>query len=184
MLRGNDLGVDARKALTANQIEHLSRCRPGKDIALGVAVRRAKDIIALAGQIDANGTRLEQVVSDAAPGLLDIKGVGPVTGARLLAAWGGPGWIRSEAAFARLAGTAPIPALSGNTTRHRLSRQGDRKLNSAIHTIALVRQSCDPETQTYVAKRVSEGKTTREARRCLKRHITRQLCRQLTKITP
>jgi transposase len=119
----------------------------------------------------------------AAPGLTDLKGVGPITGARLLAAWGANGRIRSEAAFARLAGVAPIPASSGNTVRHRLSRRGDRKLNAAIHMIARSRQAHDPETQAYTAKRIAEGKTERETRRCLKRHITRQLYRQLKKMT-
>ena len=128
MVRANDFGVDARKALTNTQIGQLSRRRPGKGLALGVVVRRAKDIISLAAELADNEAYLQALVDTAAPGLTDLKGVGPITGARLLAAWGANGRIRSEAAFARLAWVAPIPASSGNTVRHRLSRRGDRKL--------------------------------------------------------
>jgi transposase len=183
MLRANNLGVDARKALTPAQIGQLSKRRPGHDAALGVAVRRAKDILALAGELADNEARLRRLADTAAPGLTDLKGVGPITAARLLAPWGGPGRIRPEAAFARLAGVAPIPASSGNTVRHHLSRRGDQKLNAAIHTIARSRRTCDPETQAYIAKRTAKGKTDREALRCLKHHITRQLHRQLKQLT-
>ena len=82
--------------------------------------------------------------------------------------------FRSEACFARHAGTAPIPA-SGNTKRYRLHRGGDRQLNRAIHIIALGRMAGDPETRDYIQRKVSEGKTKREALRSLKRHIARQI---------
>lgn len=78
-----------------------------------------------------------------------------------------------------LAGTAPIPASSGNTTRHRLNRHGDRELNRTIHTIALCRLRWDPATRAYAARRKSEGKTTPENIRCLKRYISRDLYRTL-----
>jgi transposase len=83
--------------------------------------------------------------------------------------------FRSEACFARHAGTAPIPASSGKTSRHRLHRGGDRQLNRAIHIIALGRAAWDPQTRAYIERRVSDGKTKREAIRCLKRHIARQI---------
>ena len=86
---------------------------------------------------------------------------------------------RNEAAFARLGGVAPLEASSGQTTRHRLNRRGDRNLNRALHTIAITRSRHCPHTQAHIAKRISEGKTTREARRCLKRYIARQLYRLL-----
>ena len=92
-----------------------------------------------------------------------------------------PGRCRSEAAFASLGGTGPIPASSGQTIRHRLNRGGDRALNRAIHTIALTRMRSCPRTRAYVARRTAEGKTTREIRRCLKRYIGRELYRQLTR---
>ncbi len=115
-----------------------------------------------------------------APELLDENGIGPVTAGQLLVSWGYQGRIHTEAAWARLAGVAPITATSGqNQTRHRLSRSGDRALNCAIHTIALCRARNDPATCAYIDKKTAEGKTTREARRCLKRHIARRLYRIL-----
>jgi Transposase IS116/IS110/IS902 family len=88
---------------------------------------------------------------------------------------------RSEAAFAALGGTSPVPASSGQTVRHRLNRGGDRALNRAIHAIALVRMRSCPHTRAYAARRTAEGKTAREIRRCLKRYIARELYRQLTR---
>jgi transposase len=113
------------------------------------------------------------------PDLLDTFGVGPIVAAVVLCAWSHPGRCRNEAAFANLAGTAPIPASSGLTTRHRLNRCGDRQLNRALHTIALNRMRHDPTTRAYVERRRAEGRTDREIRRCLKRYIARQLYRQL-----
>jgi transposase len=105
-----------------------------------------------------------------APQLLDEPGVGPIVAAQLLVAWSHHGRVRSEAAFARLAGAAPIPASSGQTTRHRLSRGGDRQLNRALHTVILHRRLHDPATQAYIARRVAEGKSRRDAVRLLKRY--------------
>ena len=114
------------------------------------------------------------------PDLLEESGVGPIVAATVLCAWSHPGRIHSEAAFAMLAGVAPIPANSGQvTTRHRLNRYGDRQLNRALHTIALSRIRYDQLTRDYVARRTSEGKTTREIKRCLKRYIARDLYRLL-----
>ena len=113
------------------------------------------------------------------PQLLDEYGVGPISAAQLLVSWSHHGRIATDARFARLAGVAPIPASSGNTTRHRLDRGGDRQLNNAIHTVALARAKGDPETKAYITRRQSEGKTNREAIRALKRHVTRRLYRTL-----
>jgi len=89
------------------------------------------------------------------------------------------GRIRSEAAFAALAGVNPIPASSGQVTRHRLNRGGDRQLNRALHTIALARLRDDPQTRCYAARRRAEGKSARDVRRCLKRMVARQLFKLL-----
>ncbi|SFN18601.1 Transposase IS116/IS110/IS902 family protein, partial [Pseudonocardia ammonioxydans] len=86
---------------------------------------------------------------------------------------------RDEAAFAMLAGAAPIPASSGRTVRYRLNRSGDRQLNRALHSIVLSRQRYDQATRDYTQRRHTEGKTDREIRRCLKRYTARQLFRQL-----
>ena len=90
-----------------------------------------------------------------------------------------PGRIRSEAAFAALAGVAPVPASSGQTVRYRLNRGGDRQLNRALHTIVLSRLARDCETRTYAARRAAEGKTPREIKRCLKRHVARRIFKLL-----
>jgi transposase len=113
------------------------------------------------------------------PQLLSHYGVGPITAAQLIVSWSHPGRLRSEAAFARLAGAAPIPCSSGKTIRHRLDRGGDRQLNRALHTIVLTRRRADQPTIAYIQRRISEGKTEREAIRSLKRYLARSLYRQL-----
>jgi transposase len=113
------------------------------------------------------------------PDLLEQLGVGPIVAATILCAWSHPGRIHNDAAFAMLAGTAPIAASSGQTVRHRLNRSGDRQLNRAIHTIATCRLNHDPTTRSYLERRRNQGKTDREIKRSLKRYITRQLYRLL-----
>jgi len=114
-----------------------------------------------------------------APQLLDEPGIGPIVAAQLIVSWSHQGRVRSEAAFARLAGVAPVPASSGQRTRHRLSRGGDRQLNRALHTVILHRRQHDPATKDYIARRVAEGKTRRDAVRLLKRYLARHLYRVL-----
>ena len=115
--------------------------------------------------------------------LLDEPGIGPIVAAQLIVAWSHHGRVRSEAAFARLAGVAPIPASSGQTVRHRLSRGGDRQLNRALHTIVLHRRQHDPATKAYIARRIAEGKSRRDATRLLKRYLARHLYRILEQQT-
>jgi transposase len=105
--------------------------------------------------------------------------MGPISAAQVLVSWSHAGRLRSEAAFATLAGVSPIPASSGQHTRHRLNRSGDRQLNRALHTITQARRRDDPLTRAYAARRTAEGRTTREIRRCLKRFIARQLFKLL-----
>jgi len=119
------------------------------------------------------------IVTSWRPDLLTLSGVGPIVAATVLTAWSHTGRCRNDAAFAMLAGTAPIPASSGKTVRHRLNRSGDRQLNRAIYTIVLTRLRLDPTTRTYAQRRRTQGKTDREIRRCLGRYVTRQLYRQL-----
>jgi transposase len=113
----------------------------------------------------------------AGPALLAEPGVGPVVAAQMLISWSHSGRVRSEAAFASLAGVAPLEASSGQRTRHRLSRGGDRALNRALHTVAITRMRCHPETRAYETRRTAQGKTHRDIRRCLKRTIARHLYR-------
>jgi len=118
------------------------------------------------------------------PELLDEPGVGPIVAAQLIVTWSHHDRVVSEAAFARLAGVAPVPASSGLTSRHRLSRGGDRQLNRALHTIVLHRRQHDPATRHYIARRVAEGKSSRDAVRLLKRYLARHLYRVMQNSTP
>jgi len=119
----------------------------------------------------------------AGPMLLAEPGVGPVVAAQLLVSWSHRGRVRSEAAFASLAGVAPLEASSGQRTRHRLNRGGDRNLNRALHTIAITRMRCHTESCAYETKRTAQGKTHRDVRRSLKRIIARQLYRKIQAAT-
>jgi transposase len=124
--------------------------------------------------------QLGLLVASAAPQLLVEEGVGVITAAQMIVSWSHQGRCRSEAAFARLAGVAPIEATSGqNQTRHRLNRGGDRGLNRALHIVILTRSRAHEPTRAYIARRVAEGKTRREANRCLKRYLARHLFRLL-----
>lgn len=185
LVRTYDLGIEARKALTPKQIELIAAWRHreeplGLRVGRAEAVRLAKRIRALDGELSQNRIALTELVDVAAPQLLQLPGVGAVTAAVVLAAWAYPGRVRTEAAFARIAGTCPIPASSGNTLRHRLNRGGDRRLNKALNTVVLTRMRSDPETRRYLERRQAEGRSTKEIRRCLKRYVTRQLYRCLT----
>ena len=98
----------------------------------------------------------------------------------LVAAGDNPERLCSEGAFAHLCGVAPIPASSGKTTRHRLSRGGNRQANSALYLIAVGRMAWHPPTCAYVKRRTAQGKTKAEIIRCLKRYIARELYAVLT----
>src|SRR5690606_2880585 len=98
------------------------------------AIRLAKRIVALDAELADNRKGLDVLVEDLAPQLCELPGIGSVVAASVLTAWSHPGRVRSESAFAALAGTCPIPASSGNTLRHRLNRGGDRRLNRALTT--------------------------------------------------
>ena len=130
---------------------------------------------------DALEAEIAAAVREGWPSLLAAPGVGPVTAAWIICAAGSnPGRCGSEAAFSMLCGTSPVPASSGMTERHRLNRGGDRRANRAIHEIARCRMARDARTRAYVDRRVSEGKTRREAVRCLCRYIAREVYRLLT----
>jgi transposase len=111
-----------------------------------------------------------------APQLIALPGVGVDTAGQLLVTAGdNPQRLHSEAAFARLCGSAPIPVSSGRTDRHRLHRGGDRRANTALWRIALIRMHCHHPAKDYVARRTAEGKTKTEILRCLKRYIAREV---------
>ena len=140
--------------------------------ALRSTARRALACEAEAADLE---SALEVLVKQERPELLAEPGIGAITAAAILNAGSHAGRIRSEAAFAMLAGVAPIPASSGQTVRHRLNRAGDRQLNRALHTIVLSRLTHHAETKAYASRRAAEGKTAREIKRCLKRHLARRI---------
>lgn len=107
------------------------------------ARRPAVSIIELTERLVLNREALADYVEELAPGPQNIRGVGPVIGAQVIAAYSHNGLIRSEAAFANRVGAASLQASSGNTTRHWLNRQGDRRPNRALDTIIRVRLTCD-----------------------------------------
>jgi transposase len=148
----------------------------GSMLALRSVARRVLQLQAEQREL---GRQIEALTRKLAPQLLDQPGVGPHAAAQLVLSWSHPGRIRSEAAFARLAGAAPIPASSGQTVRHRLDRSGDRKLNRALHLILVTRKRTHPPTRAYIERRIQEGKTRRETNRCLKRYLARNLYRLL-----
>ena len=149
--------------------------------ALRATARRALACQHEAAELE---TQIAALVRKVAPTLLDEVGIGPVVAAQVVVSWSHPGRVRSEAAFAKLAGVAPIEASSGTVVRHRLNRFGDRQLNRALHTIVMVRMRQDPETIRYVQRRSEQGKSVREIRRCLKRYVARQLFRHLEAARP
>ena len=133
---------------------------------------------ALSGEIAELDAHIEALVEEAAPELVALEGVGPDTAAALLIAAGdNPERLKSEASFAHLCGTAPVPASSGKVVRHRLNPGGNRDANRALHVVALNRLRRDPRTQEYLARRTAEGKSKKEALRCLKRYIARETYR-------
>jgi transposase len=144
----------------------------------------ARRWLALQAEIDDLDSHLTSLVTAVAPNLIALPGVGVDTAGQLLVTAGdNPHRLRSEAAFARLCGVAPIPASSGRTDRHRLHRGGDRDANSALWRITLVRMRCHQPTKEYVARRISEGKTKAEIMRCLKRYIARETYAYLSQTT-
>jgi transposase len=124
--------------------------------------------------------QLDSLVARAAPQTLGQMGLGTQnTAALLIAAGENIDRLRSEASFAHLCAAAPIPASSGRTIRHRLNPNGNRKASRALHMVAIVRLRYCARTQAYLQRRVQEGKTKREAIRCLKRYIAREVYRTL-----
>jgi transposase len=165
-----------------NRCSRLRRAGAAEELATRLVLRSlARRIQAASSEADQLEREIHTHVQSLAPSLLAEPGVGPIVAAQLIVSWSHRGRLRSEACFARLAGVAPIPASSGQTTRHRLSRGGDRQLNRALHTIILHRRQHHPATRDYIARRLNEGKTSRDATRLLKRYLARHLYRLLEK---
>jgi transposase len=156
--------------------------RLGRYRAQGVLVGICRELLTRIGEITRRVGELRAeigaMVRPLAPRLLAISGVGDLVAARILVETDA-GRFRSDAALARHAGCAPIEVSSGRTHRHRLSRLGNRKLNAALHVVVLTQARVHPPARAYIAKKRAEGKTTKEAFRCLKRHLVRVVFRAL-----
>jgi transposase len=145
-----------------------------------VAREQLRHICTLSRQINALERELGELIKAHRPELLAEQGCGVLTAAILIGRTAGAERFPTDAHFARQAGVAPIPASSGRVDRHRLHRGGDRQLNRALHMIAITRARIDPQTQAYLERKRAEGKTRREALRCLKRHLARRIHRLLS----
>lgn len=151
----------------------------------GLVAELARDelgeIVALTVTVNALERRIRDRVVVAAPTLLTLPGVGVLTAAKIVGEAAGIGRFKSEAAFARHAGIAPIPVWSGSTAgRVRLTRSGNRQINAAIHRIAVTQIRLDGLGKTYYEKKKAEGMSTPEALRCLKRRLARVVFNHLT----
>jgi transposase len=142
--------------------------------------RLAKRIVLLEHELSETNRELNELTRALCPQLLKQPGVGPLCAAQLLVSTANPQRIRSEPAFAALAGVSPVEASSGPIKRHRLNRSGDRQLNWALHMSALNRIRYHPETRAYYQRQLERGKTKREAIRIIKRALARRLYRTLT----
>ncbi|MEA2183981.1 MAG: transposase [Solirubrobacteraceae bacterium] len=151
--------------------EQTARVRIARD-----ELRRIRE---LTRSIDALQRELAVLVAELAPQLLAEPGCGVLTAAKLVGEIAGIGRFATDAKLARIAGSAPIPASSGRTDRHRLDRGGNRQLNCALHRLAVTKGRVDPQTAAYLARKQADGKTRREALRCLKRHLARRVWRLL-----
>ncbi len=149
------------------RIEQTARVRIARD-----ELRHLRE---LTQTIDALEAEISDLVAEVAPHLLDEPGFGPLTAAKLLGEVAGAHRFSTDAKLARAGGLAPIPVSSRKTNRHRLDRGGNRQLNTTIHRIAVTRARCHPETRDYIARKRAEGKSSSEALRCLKRHLTRRI---------
>jgi transposase len=140
----------------------------------------AQRIQVLDTEIAAADKQITRLVAQTVPTLLAMRQVGPQTAAQLVISAGqNIDRMRSEAAFAKLAGVAPLPASSGKTNRHRLNRGGDRHANSALYMIVVGRMKDHPETRAYIERRAAQKMTNAEIIRCLKRHLARTIYRAL-----
>jgi transposase len=181
----DDLRARFTKHSTDDLVAELASLRPRPGDTVGYATRMAlrelgRRVEFLNGQLARLDELIVPLVATRAPGLLALYGVGHHTAAMLpVTAGDHPGRLRSEAAWAHLCATAPIPASSGKVTRHRLNPGGDRQANHALYQIVITRMSSHPATRAYVERRGKEGLSKKEIIRCLKRYVAREVYRHL-----
>jgi len=167
--------VPLRMLSRASHLERVARWLTRRQPEL--QVRLARELVTSCRQLNRAiaelDQELEQRVRDTAPGLLELPGCAAVTAAKLLAEIGPIDRFRSDAQLARHGGVAPLEASSGRTQRHRLDRGGNRQLNAALYRIAITQARYHAPAREYLERKRSEGKSRREALRCLKRLLVR-----------
>ena len=173
----------AKKDITTGQAKTmLTSVRP-RDIAgktrRRLAVEELAELVAIDAKIKTSTTELKTMVLARGSHLMDLRGVGPVVAARILADVGDVARFADRNRFASWTGTAPLDASSGEHTRHRLSRAGNRRVNHMIHIAAISQIRLDTEGRAYYRRKLAEGKRPLEAIRCLKRRISDAIFRQL-----
>ena len=186
-----DLCPELEASLPSGALDRKVRLRAISERLAGsktTRARLARELLERIDEITREARHLEAEITELIrahrPALLAEPGCGPLSAATLIGHTAGAERFASDAQFARMAGVAPIPASSGKNQRHRLHRGGDRQLNHALHVIAITRARIDPETRAYLAKKRAEGKSHREAMRCLKRHLARRFYRLLRDPSP
>ena len=165
---------------------HLDRvARRLRKMEPSARVRIAKEQVRMIRELSRQATLLKRelhsLIAAYRPELLAEVGCGTITAAILIGQTAGAERFATDAQFARMAGVAPIPASSGKRDRHRLHRGGNRRMNHALHIIAITRARRDPTTKAYLERKEAEGKTRMEALRCLKRQLARHFHRLLLK---
>lgn len=131
-------------------------------------------------RIDEVEQKQHALLEDSAQSLCDLHGVGLRVATKLVAQAGDVRRFKNEASFARFCGVSPLPCGSGRKSeRHRLNRGGNRQLNSALHRVAITQSASFPKARDYLQRKEEEGKTRREARRALKRHLSNVVYREL-----
>ena len=165
---GKWLGKVSRRLARAEQT---TRVRVARDLVRQIAARTTR--------IRELESELAQLVSAYAPQLLAERGCGQLTAAKLIGEIAGADRFSTDAKLARTSGTAPIPASTGQTNRHRLDRGGNRQLNCALHRLAVNKAHWDPDTAAYLERKQAEGKSRKEALRCVKRHLARRVWKLL-----
>jgi transposase len=166
------------------ELRRLKRIRFGESLTEAIAARcireLARDIEDLNARIADLDHEIAELLLEHGNPVADLLGAGTLIAATLIAQAGDVRRFKDAAAFARFCGTAPIPCGSGQTSgRHRLHRGGNRQLNAALYRIAIVQQRHHPDAKAFLARKLHEGKTPREARRALKRHLANVVYRRL-----
>ena len=186
-LRWHLHALDPEIAVPARALDRpawLSPLRERLEAMGGTRARIAHELVAdcarMSERINLLEREIARMVEAQAPELVAISGCGPLTAAKLVAEVAGIDRFQSAAKLARYAGVAPVPVSSGMRERHRLDRGGNRQLNCALHRIAITQARVHPPARDYLERRMAEGKTDREARRCLKRHLVNVIFRAMS----